>query len=379
MNKAAWIGVLAMAALSAALAVPARAASAAPALIAEVQTALDRGDAQHAATLAETGLKESWLTTGERARLQLYHGLAQELLGSSDAAMQDFTLALSSRALPPAEQAQALLQRGFLRDGMGRLAEASADYGAVIALKGEGLATALNNRANIHRRQSRWAEAKADYQAALAAGSGRAQYSWYGLGQIAEAQGDNPGARAFYARAVAADPAYAAPSQRLAALGGPGEGATPASPAEPIILRPPSAKPLAQAGPSPGRPVTLKPPASRTAAGPRPPMAVRRVTPPPPRLDLRPALDREAVRGRPGQQVQLGAWRSEAEAQAGWQKARARAGAILENRRPQVAVADLPGRGRYYRLRINPVAGESLGDLCESLADRGIGCFPVRD
>jgi tetratricopeptide (TPR) repeat protein len=378
MNRAAWIGVLVAAALSAAFSMPALAASAGPALIAEVQTALDRGDAQHAAMLAQSGLKESWLTAGERARLQLYHGLAQELLGASDAAMQDFSLALASRALPPAEQAQALLQRGFLRDGLGRLAEASADYSAVIALKGEGLSTALNNRANIRRRQSRWAEAKADYQAALAAGGGRAQYSWYGLGQIAEAQGDSLAARGFYTRAVAADPAYAAASERLTALGGPVENPPP-SPTDPIILRPPSAKASPEASPAPARPVILKPPPPRAAAMMRPPPLVRRTNPPAPRLDLRPALDREAVRGAPGRQVQLGAWRSEAEARAGWQKAKARAGAILENREPQVLVADLPGRGRYYRLRLSPIAGESPAELCESLADSGIACFPVRD
>ena len=146
------------------------------------------------------------------------------MLGVPDAATRDFTAALSSRALPPEERAQALLQRGFLRDGEGKLNEAASDYGAVIAQGGDGVATALNNRANIYRRQSKFAEAKHDYQAALAAG-GKAQYVWYGLGQIAEAEGDVLGARGFYAKAMTADPAYALASQRLAALGGRPEGA----------------------------------------------------------------------------------------------------------------------------------------------------------
>jgi hypothetical protein len=55
MSKAAWIGILA--AVMAGLA-PAPAVRAAPAsvLIAEVQAALDKGDAGQAANLAETGL-----------------------------------------------------------------------------------------------------------------------------------------------------------------------------------------------------------------------------------------------------------------------------------------------------------------------------------
>ena len=174
------------------------------AVIAEVQTALDRGDAKAAATLAEGGLKERDISALERARLQLYHGLAEELLGAPEAAMHDLTTALSTAALPAGERAQALLQRGFLHDGQGELGAAAADYSEVVNLGGEGLANALNNRANVYRRQNRFTAAKRDYQAALTA-KGKAQYSWYGLGQIAETEGDVLSARGFYAKAVAAD------------------------------------------------------------------------------------------------------------------------------------------------------------------------------
>ena len=110
--------------------------------------------------ISQTGLKEAG--PAERGRLLLYRGLAQELLGATVAAVIDFTQALASNALPPEERAQAFLQRGFLRDGLGKLELATADYSAVIVMKGDSLATVLNNRANIYRRQNRLMEARRD-------------------------------------------------------------------------------------------------------------------------------------------------------------------------------------------------------------------------
>ena len=78
---------------------------------------------------------------------------------------------------------------------------------AVIALKGPAAATALNNRANIYRRQNQMGEAKRDYLAALSRGGGQPQYSWYGLGQIAEAYGEIEAARE--QTAMAAEPDHA--------------------------------------------------------------------------------------------------------------------------------------------------------------------------
>jgi cell division septation protein DedD len=78
-------------------------------------------------------------------------------------------------------------------------------------------------------------------------------------------------------------------------------------------------------------------------------------------------------------EVQLGAFRSEAEARAAWAKAQGQAGEFLAGRQPHVVVADLPGKGRYYRLRINPASGVSQRQFCESLTAKGLGCFPVRD
>ncbi len=395
------------------------ASPATPALIAEVQTALDRGDAMHAANLAEGAIKEPGISATERARLMLYHGLAEELLGVHETATHDFTAALDSHALPPEERAQALLQRGFLRDGEGKLNDAIADYSAVIALHGEGLATALNNRANVYRRQNKLDEAKRDYRAAFGAGS-KGQYVWYGLGQIAEAQKDVTTARDYYARANIVDPNYALASERLAALGGPPDTVVASSQA-PILLKSPaqptlSAKTVQPAG-ADSPPITLRPALDQAIKRPAPAQPAKQVAPaesaqqsapPPPAAP--PAADQIAIQSPPDQparqpavepaanppapvqsaqlpapdqstigQVQLGAFRSEAEAKAGWNKAQAQAADLLAGHQPSVVAADLPGKGRYYRLRISPASGVSPRQFCDSLSAKGVGCFPVRD
>ena len=401
MRKQLIVSVVAVAGLL--LARPAYPVSTTPAVIAETEAALDRGDAQHAVNLADSALKQEGLSAAERGRLLLYRGLGQELLGASAEAMRDFTQALESRALPLEERAQALLQRGFLRDGLGRLDEAVADYTAVIALKGDNLATALNNRANIYRRQNKLVQASQDYVTALLAGSGKPQYSYYGLGQIAEAQHDTRAARGFYARAVAADPGYGLASERLSTLGGPPGGAiadagqvtlhpppatddmstgggfkvateAPGAPAKgpdaPIVLRPPASQ---------DRPIVLHPPgASRAAPARRPPQTSR-----PPvvgGLLLRPAMDQSGrPPGRGAAEVQLGAWRSAAEANAGWDKARLQAAEALDGLAPHIVAVDLPDRGRYYRLRVSPPVGQDRGQFCAALMRKGIACLPVHD
>jgi len=386
------------------------ASPATPALIAEVQTALDRGDALHAANLAEGAIREPDISAAERARLVLYHGLAEELLGVHETATHDFTAALDSHALPPEERAQALLQRGFLRDGEGKLNDAIADYSAVIALHGEGLATALNNRANVYRRQNKLDEAKRDYRAAFGAG-GKGQYVWYGLGQIAEAQKDLVTARDYYARAVIVDPNYALASERLAALGGPPDSVVASSQA-PILLKPPaaqtmlSAKTVQPAGAdSPGislrpaldqavkRPVPVQPAKQPVAeqASQRPAVdqpakqpAVEQSTLPAPEQPAKPPAPVQSARQAAADQsakgeVQLGAFRSEAEARAGWSKAQAQAADLLAGHEPHVVMADLPGKGRYYRLRVSPGSGVGQRQFCDRLSAKGVGCFPVRD
>jgi tetratricopeptide (TPR) repeat protein len=397
MGKFACTGVMA----AMVMAGPAWSAPATSALIAETQAALDRGDAQHAANLADEALKGDEASQAERGCLVLYRGLAEELLGSREAAMRDFTMALDIRALPATEREHALLQRGFLRDGLGQLDQAATDYSAVIALNGDSLATALDDRANIYRRQKRFDEARRDYQAALSVEGAKPQYAWYGLGQIAEAQGDALLARGLYAKAVGADPGNALASERLKALGGPPDGAI-ANLQDRIVLHPPKPVPAIEAvfkvtkeatgtivlqapesaAPAAALPITLHPPRHETPnqAGPSlAPQPARKISAA--ELVLRPALDqtgRTARSAGSGQEVQLGAWRSEGEANAGWDEAKSRAGGALDGLRHHIVTADLPGKGRYYRLRV-AITGQSRIAFCADLSARGVACLPTRD
>jgi tetratricopeptide (TPR) repeat protein len=348
----------------------AQAAPAADAVIAEAGAALDGGDAAQAQRLADSGLAETGLSTLQRGRLWLDRGLARELQGSSQDAMVDFTAAIETHALPPDERAQALLQRGFLLDGLNRLDDAAKDYSAAIALKTPALSTALNNRANVYRRQGRMEEARRDYQAALGAGTARAQFPYYGLGQIAEARQDKDAARQFYAKAVAADPGYRLASERLAALGGPPQ-ATLAEP-DVITLHPPAPHPPEQTAAPSAAAIILHPPPSARRLAPRraqPGQGATQAAGP----GLRPALDGPAADGGP--EVQLGAWRSEPEAQAGWDRAKQTAGKALDGHAAHVVRAEIPGKGIYFRLRVD--AANPAG-LCASLRVARLDCVPVR-
>lgn len=321
----------------AALLAVARAAPATDAYLAQAQAALDMGDAASAKRLVDAALGEGGMSPLQRARLLHNRGVAQELTGASSEALADFTSALNIRALPPEEQAQALLQRGFLLDSLNRWTEAVRDYSSAAVLKTSSTATALNNRANIYRRQSRLIEARRDYLAALAAGNARPQFAYYGLGRIAEVRRDNAAARGFYAQAVRADSGYRLAADRLAALGGPPQDVLAAP--DVVILRPP--------------PSLAGPP--RNGAGPR----------------LRPSMD-ASLPGR--RTVQLGAWRTEAAARADWKRMQGTAG--LKGKIPQIIPEDLPGKGRYYRLR---VMTPHPATLCASLRAAGRNCWPVRD
>jgi len=363
-------------------------AAAAPstqAVIAEAGAALDAGNATQARKLADGALAESDLSALERGRLLMDRGLAHEILDARDDAMADFTAALNTHALPADERAQVLLQRGFLLDGMNRLDDAAKDYSAAVALKGSTLATALNNRANIWRRQGKLAEARRDYQAALSAGSGRPQYPWYGLGQIAEAQNDTNAARGFYAKSVAADPSYSLAAARLAELGGPPEGTL----AEPdtIVLRPPKGikpapEPVADKTIAEDKPVVLKPPPRKATpaqpkilAGFKPAPVSRPVRKAMANLALRPALDGPSAAAS-GPEVQLGAWRSEPEAQDGWTKARRKAGVVLNGYAAHIVRVELPGRGIYFRLRVH---ASNPAKLCADLQAQSLDCVRIRD
>ncbi len=345
----------------------------APLAQAEIAAALGAGNGRQAEQLADAALANAGLAPGDRSLLLADRGTAREAQGRHDDALVDLTQAIDMHALSAGGQAHALFIRGTILDSLGRPNDAIGDYSAALTLQPR-YAPALNNRANAYRLQNRLAEAKRDYLASLAAGNLQPEYSFYGLGEIAEAAGNRDGARGFYSQAVAANPNYGLAAERLAALGG---GPDEAANAGVIHLRPPKGVRTADAG----APVVLQPPGAAVHLhSPRvlpASYAANRTEP-----GLRPALD-AATRGaqaggQGGGQVQLGAWRTEDEAGQGWNRAQRLSGGLLAGLSPHIVAADLPGRGRYYRLRVGPAA-QGPARLCAALTAQGVDCIPARD
>jgi len=361
MGKAIQV-LIVMAAMSAGLFTPRPvfASSAISARIDQAAFALAKGDPEQAAKLADTVLSQERPDPRERALLLLYRGVARELLGDHDAAMHDLDRALDGRALPTDERSQALLQRGFLREERGRLDEAVTDYGAAIALKDYNAADALNHRAGIFLRQAKFADARRDYQTALSADGGHRPESYFGLGQIAEQEHDRLAALSLYAKAAAIDPDYTPAVERLKVM---------EEPAVPAVTEKGDPGPQAPAVPRSVRHERQRADeASRFASAKD--------------LSLRPALDQTGSSisgsGRESDEIQIGAWRSAAKAEAGWEEAKALAGPVLEGLHPQVVAADLPGKGRYFRLRVRAMTSDGAAQTCAGLTAKGVRCVLVR-
>jgi tetratricopeptide (TPR) repeat protein len=318
--------------------------------------ALRQGRASDAEMLATQALAARDLAPLDRAHLLLNRALAREQLGRRRDALADFNDAVALDVLPQDELVRAYFDRGVTLDELGRTDDAVADYGAALKLA-PAFAPALNNRGNAERRLGHLPEAKADYQAALAAGDKEKEYPYYGLGQIAEAQGDSRDAAEDYRMALAADGQYTLAAQRLAALSTqPGK----------IDLQPPPKNPPVVAASFEASP-DLRPAILGRTKQKRVVASIDAA----PRIAAPPAGAANAGDAL----VQLGAFRDEAAATAGWTTLVHQSAGALDGLTPQIVVADIPGKGKFYRLRTT-VAEPSA--FCAKLAAHGLACIPVR-
>lgn len=353
----------------------------APSLTA-IAAALRAGQAQDAEAMATQMLAANDPVPLNNAYLHLDRGLAREQLGKRAQAVKDFSTAIDSKTLPRGDLARALFDRGVTLDELGRTDDAIADYTQAIRLVPR-YATALNNRANAYRRTGRYALARADYQASLAAGNDEPEYPLYGLGRIAEAQGDPAMAKAFYLRALAANSQFTPATQRVAALGplpanggynlrAPGTADAMPAVARAEVKRPQLTPPAATAQASSDdlvlRPAILdvgqKKKPSREA-----PAHMASFVPPEPSA---------GVAGNNGELVQLGAWRNQGDAALGWNKAAANAGDLLNGASPRIVEADVPGKGHFWRLRTRAPSGTSATDFCAQLRTKGLACIAAK-
>jgi tetratricopeptide (TPR) repeat protein len=179
--------------------------------------ALHGGNPALAVRLYGEALQSPSFTGVARARTLLNRGLAYEQIGMRVEAVLDFTDAILLKAFAREDLARAFLDRGVALDELGRADEALADYSAAIVLV-PGFPAALNNRANAYRRRGDLQKARRDYQASLVSGNSTPEYPLYGLGQIAEAEGNKGAAVGFYRQAYVVNPGFTLVAQRLAAL-----------------------------------------------------------------------------------------------------------------------------------------------------------------
>lgn len=81
----------------------------------------------------------------------------------------------------------------------------------------------------------------------------------------------------------------------------------------------------------------------------------------------------------PGVRVQLGAFRSEAEAVESWKKILGKNKDVLANKVFTVRKADLGDKGIYYRLQVGSFAtADEARQTCKTLNDRKLGCFVAK-
>jgi len=78
-----------------------------------------------------------------------------------------------------------------------------------------------------------------------------------------------------------------------------------------------------------------------------------------------------------GRLVQLGAYRSEAEAQGIWNRLKANEAPLVGMLKSRVVRADLGEKGVFYRLQAGPLADEAAKGLCRELTARKQACFVV--
>lgn len=74
--------------------------------------------------------------------------------------------------------------------------------------------------------------------------------------------------------------------------------------------------------------------------------------------------------------VQVGAFRSQAEADGVWSKLQGKLGDYADGKGKDVEVADLGAKGTYYRLRVGPFASaDEAKTYCAGLKERGTDCL----
>ena len=269
--------------------------------------------------------------------------VGHERAGKNHAAIEELSRAISSGALSGADQVRAQFDRGVAYDALGDMPAAVSDYTAALRLD-PAFAPAMNNRANVFRRMGRLDLARRDYLAALRISSGSHEYAYYGLGLMAEQTGDIDGARDFYQRALAANPAYAVAAQSLTGLSRP---------------NPPAGTPAVLSAAV--QPVQILGPVAPDAA-------------------LRHSIDDTGLRAAPRPvAVQLGAYRNKQTALDAWHRIATSTEGLLDRLSPMAQPVERPGKPRLWRLRTTVSDRVAARELCDALVKQNQPCMLAWD
>jgi cytoskeletal protein RodZ len=139
----------------------------------------------------------------------------------------------------------------------------------------------------------------------------------------------------------------------------------------------PAAQPAARV-PAPPAPTMTKTVSAKPAPVKAAPSAVAIAAKP----VLSPSLDSAAPTATPavtgGSMLQIGSYKSEADANAAWTAYKAKHAALVASLSSDVKQVDLGAKGTWYRLRI--VAGDKISalTLCDKLKAEGAACIPAK-
>jgi cell division protein FtsN len=148
---------------------------------------------------------------------------------------------------------------------------------------------------------------------------------------------------------------------------------------------------------------TASPPPADTTASQEPPLSVAKSITPPAVKPATPPMSKPAAQPAPQTEdvaplaefvpnppphaaaspgnyfLQIGAYKSRAEAEAAWKTYRSRHAGTLSGYSPDVKMVDLGAKGTWYRLRVSSFADKNAAAaLCAKLTAEGGACFPAK-
>jgi cell division protein FtsN len=171
-------------------------------------------------------------------------------------------------------------------------------------------------------------------------------------------------------------------------------GATPSAPkaetkvadATPVAAPPPTALTAVKPQPKPAATATKPPaqlglahPVEQAPAATTPAKPIAAVAPKPAATIVPKPVESEPAAAAGSYLLQIGAYKSEAEAMGAWKTYQGKHGALLKGFRADVQRADLGDKGVWYRLRVSSFADKNAASvLCDRLKSENGVCFLAR-